>query len=97
MAIASGPKKIQECFNDILNNINWDLIKPSLEETKFCSQDELTSAWNKQEKQRLRYLMKMITDSDKLKLFVQAFKNTSHVDGHHKILESLKDIDSSGK
>ena len=97
MATAFKPRKIQACFNDILNNINWDLIKPSLEKTKFCSQDELTSVWQKNEKQRLRYLMKIMTDSDKLNLFIQAFKDTSHDAGHQKVLEILQDIDISGK
>ena len=97
MAIASKPRKFHECFNDVLANINWDLIKPSLEETKLLSQDEMTTAWckTKNEKQRLRCIWRKIT-SDNRQLLVQAFKNTSHDPGHQKILEILQDVDSSG-
>ena len=96
MAIAPEPKKFKDYFLDIKDNINWDLIKPSLEETKLLSPDELKVAWCKDGKQRLKYLMKIITDSDKEKLFVQALKNTSHDDGHKKLLDILKEVDTSG-
>ena len=97
MATAPEPKKFKDYFNDIQGNISWDLIKPSLEETKLLSSDELTVAWRKDGKQRLRYLMKKITDSDKEKLFIQALENTSQYDGHKKLLEILKEVDTSGK
>ena len=97
MAIASKPKKFKEYFYEILNHINWDLIKPSLNETNLLSQEELSTAWCKDEKQRLKHLMKKITDSDKEKLFIRALKNTSHDNGHHKLLEILEDIDTSGE
>ena len=97
MALASEPKKFQEYFYDILNHINWDLIKPSLEEVKLLSQDELTSIWYKQEKQRLKCIIKKITDSDKQKLFLQALKYNNHDEGHQKLIELLQDIDSTGK
>ena len=97
MAAAPKPKKFKEYFYQILDHINWDLIKPSLRETNLLSQDELSTAWSKDEKQRLKYLMKKITDSDKEKLFVKVLKNTSHDNGHQKLLEILKDVDTSGK
>ena len=97
MAIASEPKKFKDYFYDILKYIDWDLIKPSLEETKLLSHDELTVAWRKDEKQRLKYLMKKITDSDKEKSFIQALKNTNHDDGHQKLREILQKVDTSGK
>ena len=98
MAIASEPKKFKDHFYDILEYINWDLIKPFLEETKLLSHDELTVAWCKDEKPRLKYLMKKITDSDKEKSFIQALKNTSHDDdGHQKLREILQKVDTSGK
>ena len=97
MATAPEPKKFKDYFYDIHNNINWDLIKPSLEETKLLSPDELTAVWCKDGKKRLKYLMKKITDSDKEKLFIQALKNTSHDGGHKKLLEILKEVDTSGK
>lgn len=96
MAIVSEPKKIYEYFYDMLKHINWDLIKPSLEEVKLMSQDELTSVWCKDKKQRLKDLMKKIANSDKRKLFLQALKNTSHDAGHQKLLEILQDVDTSG-
>ena len=96
MASASEPKKLQVYFHDILKHINWDVIKPPLEETLF-SQDELIPIWHKEEKQRLRYIMKKINDSDKQKLFLQALKNTNYDVGHQKLIEILQDIDSSGK
>lgn len=97
MAVAPESKKIQEYYYDILNHINWDLIKPNLEETKIFSQDELNSAWCKSDKARLRCLMKKITDSHNQKQFLQALKITDHDTGHQKLLEILQDIDSSGK
>ena len=96
MALASESKKLQEHFRDILTHINWDIIKLPLEETLF-SQDELTSIWCKEEKQRLGCIMKKITDSDKIKLFLQALQSTNHDVGHQKLIEILQDIDSSGK
>ena len=97
MAIAPEPKKFKDHFYDIQDNINWELIKPSLEETQLLSSDELTAVWCKDGKKRLKYLMKKITDSDKEKLFIQALKNTSHDDGHKKLLEILKEVHTSGK
>ena len=97
MALAPKPKKFQEYFYDILKYINWDLIKPFLEETKLFSQDELTSIWYKQEKQRLKSIIKKITGSNKQKLFLQALKYTNHDIGHQKLIELLQDIDSTGK
>ena len=95
--MASEPKKFKEYFYEILKYINWDLIKCPLEETKLLSHDELTAAWCKDGKQRLKYLMKKITNSDKEKSFIQALKNTNHDDGHQKLLEILQEIDTSGK
>ena len=97
MALASKPKKLKDYFYDILNHINWDLIKPSLEETKLFSQDELTSIWCNQEKRRLKCIFKKITDSDKERLFLQALKHTSHDVGHQELIKLLQDIDSTGK
>ena len=86
MAIASEEGRLQQCLND---NINWDLIKPFLEETKCFSHDELISIWCRSKKKRLESLMKKIADSNKRKLFVQALKRTSHDVGHQRILETL--------
>ena len=89
MAIASEEGRLQQCLND---NINWDLIKPFLEEAKCFSHDELI--WHRSKKKRLKSLMKVIADSDKRKLFVQALERTSHDVGHQRILETL---DASGE
>ena len=53
MAVAlegSEQGKFQQCLN---GNINWDLIKPALEETKCFSHNELITIWRKSEKKRL--------------------------------------------
>lgn len=90
MAVASE-QKLQQCLND---NINWDLLKPCVKETKLFSQGEL----RRKRKQRLEDLMKKISDSDNRKLFVQALEKTSHDAGHQKILEVLQaDVDTAGK
>ena len=96
MALASESKKLHEYFFDILKHINWDVIKLPLEKTLF-SQDELISIWRKEEKQRLKYIMRKITDSDEIKLFLQALQSTNHDVGHQKLIEILQDVDSSGK
>ena len=83
--------KFQQCLN---GNINWDLIKPALEETKCFSHNELITIWRKSEKKRLKSLLKKIADPDKQMLFVQALRKTSHDIGHQKILEY---VDASGE